>query len=391
MSRTAPTIKDVARRAGVSVGTASHVLHGKSGLHAAETVGRVWDAARALSYRPNTVARSLVRRRTNTFSVVVDSFHGRVTQNPYVSGVLDGILERAIQNDYQVKLVSLNGERADRAIAQVDDSSADGVVLVAPLSGSPLLEWAVATTVPVVVVGSVPPDIDLPRVDVDDAATIEEAVLWLAREGHRRIGIITGPEYQWSARRRETAYRCALERAGIAYRPEWRFQGDYTPSSGAAGARALARLEPAVTVVVCGNDGVALEAMRAFEEIGVRVPDEVSVLGFDDIEAGRWARPGLTTLHQPLHRMGLHAADMLLEAVRGGERRRDVALFAATLVRRQSVATLAVGGATAAPRGPGRGASGWEESHAGAISGSQAAGAPKVRRATGSAMGEEGT
>lgn len=332
------TIRDVALKAGVSVGTASHVLHGKSHLHAPATVKRVIDAAAALDYRANRVARNLVKRNTQTIGVVSDPFHGRPTMNEYLGGILDGLVAGSAARDYQIKLLTLGRTDLDYAVPVIEDGSVDGLALIAPRNDSPLVSWAMETSLPVVVVGSVPPGARLASVDVDDESSVHEAVTWLLSLGHRRIGIITGPVHQWSAQRRLAGYQAALRRASIDPLPEWTAQGDYTWVSGFTGIRSLTRTNPRVTAVVCANDGVALAAMRALEQMGLCVPEDISIIGFDDVHAAQWSQPQLSTIRQPLHEIGVDAAETLVRQVQTGQRVNAVRLFPGTLVKRGSVA-----------------------------------------------------
>lgn len=334
------TIRDVAREAGVSIATVSHVMQGKASLHTQETIERVRLAAEALSYSPNRVAQSLSRRRTKTLGLVVENrTTGRFTTNPFCIAVLDGFLEHTSEADYQVKIVSLRQDEPEYVANCIDDGSMDAVALLGPTVDGPLVAWARTARIPNVLIGSLPDDIPLSRVDVDDESTVYEVVRWLIDQGHRRIGIITGPSSQWSAIRRERAYLRALQDSGLERDPALRYVGNYEASSGHAGATHLLQADPRPTAIVCGNDSVAIGAIETLHKVHVRVPEDVSVVGFDDHEMARWSRPPLTTIRQPLHEMGMKAAEMLIDAVEhGGRTAPSVVLFPGSLVKRRSVA-----------------------------------------------------
>lgn len=334
------TIRDVAKHAGVSVATVSHVLQGKSSLHAPATVERVRRSAEELAYRPNRTAQNLARRQTRTLGVVVETMTtGRFTANAFCVEVLDGILDFAGEADYQVKIVSLKCNDSQTVAQCVDNGSMDAAALIAPNSDGALVAWAQTASLPVVIVGGLPDGIDITRVDVDDEAALLSAVRWLTELGHRHIGIITGPPGQWSAIRRESAYRRALAGAGLDAAASLRYAGDYTYASGQAGAAELMKADPRPTAIVCGNDGVAAGALEALHRLHVRVPDEVSILGFDDHDVARWCRPQLTTIRQPFHEMGMKAAEMLIAAVEtGAELQTEPVIFPGVLVRRRSTA-----------------------------------------------------
>jgi LacI family transcriptional regulator len=334
------TIKDVAFSAGVSIATVSNVVRGKDALYTPQTAQRVWHAIHVLNYRPNHSAQSLARKYTHTLGFAVHRAHGRLTTNTYLSAMLDGFLEFVTDVGYQVKLVTLGADDPAYSVSQVEDGSMDGVVLVAPPAGSPLLAWAQDTRLPNVLAGSIPPGVKLPCVDVDDEAAMIEGVNYLIQQGHRRIGLIAGPQNQWSACRRERGYLRALQEAGLPARPEQRFQGDYTAPSGEAGARALMRQDNRPTVIACSNDWMALGAIGALQPMGLRVPEDVSLLGFDDIDVARWLQPPLTTIRQPIQEIGRKAAELLIRQIESGEREPTTTLFPGNLVLRQSVLPL---------------------------------------------------
>ncbi len=331
------TINEVAARSGVSVATVSNVLQNKSHLYSPETAERVWQAVRELGYRPSSVARSLIRQRTDTIGVVLEE-RQEVVLDPYVTAVLEGILEYTVPRSYPVKIISLLYQQSpDSFLAHLDDGSVDGVLLVAPRTHSKALQWAQHSDVPTVVVGSTFPDIPLTCVDVDDTAAIYRAVRWLVELGHRHIGHIAGPQTQWSARRRLQAYHQAMHDAGIEVQPHWIAEGQYTPPSGKAAMEMLLCRAPELTAVVCGNDWMAMGAIEAVYQKGLRIPEDISLIGFDDIDSAQWFTPPLTTIRQPMRQIGAKGAELLIQQIETGKRGREVTLFSAELVVRQSV------------------------------------------------------
>jgi DNA-binding LacI/PurR family transcriptional regulator len=332
------TIKEVAARSGVSVATVSNVLQNKSHLYSPETAERVWQAVRELGYRPSSVARSLIRQRTDTIGVILEE-RQELVLDPYVMGVLEGMLEYTVPRNYPIKIVSMLYQQSpDSFLAHVDDGSVDGVVLVAPRTYSAALQWAQESGIPAVVVGSTPPDTPLPCVDVDDGAAIYQAVRWLIELGHRRIGHIAGPQTQWSGKRRLQAYHHAMRDAGIEVKPDWIAEGIYTPPSGKEAMERLLQVSPPLTAVVCGNDWMAMGAMEAIYQKGLRVPEDISIIGFDDIDTAQWVTPPLTTMRQPTRQIGAKAAELLINQIETGKRGNEIALFSAEMVVRQSVA-----------------------------------------------------
>jgi LacI family transcriptional regulator len=332
------TIKEVAARSGVSVATVSNVLQNKSHLYSPETAERVWQAVRELGYRPSSVARSLIRQRTDTIGVILEE-RQELVLDPYVMSVLEGILEYTAPRNYPIKIISMLYQQSpDSFLAHVDDGSVDGVVLVAPRTYSAALQWVLEADIPAVVIGSTPPDTPLPCVDVDDTTAIYQAVRWLIELGHRRIGHIAGPQTQWSAKRRLQAYYQAMRDAGIEVKPNWVAEGRYTPPSGKEAMEQLLQVVPPLTAVVCGNDWMAMGAMEAIYQSGLRIPEDISLIGFDDIDTAQWVTPPLTTLRQPAQQIGAKAAELLVNQIETGKRGSEIALFSAEMVVRQSVA-----------------------------------------------------
>lgn len=337
MRRKAPTIKEVAKEAGVSTSTVSNVLYHRRQSYSEETARRVWDAVRRLGYRPNLVARSLVQQRSFTIGVVVEYLSGSVFRNTYFGVVLDGVLEAATQHDYHVKLVRVRAGAYDKAIERIEDGSMEGVLLASLAADNPIAKYLAKSSIPAVMAGSVLPDLEIPYVDVDDFTAVYRAVQWLIQLGHRRIGIITGDMRKWSARRREQGYLMALREAGIEPHPSWRYEGDYRLESGEEGIRHILAAHPKPTAVVCGNDRTALGALRVLLEKGVRVPEEISILGFDDDESAALSVPPLTTIRQPMFEIGMKAAELLFQQIREGERVQHNLVLSTQLVVRNTV------------------------------------------------------
>ena len=273
--------------------------------------------------------------------VVIERYHGMLTRNVYCSHVLDGVLDYAVLHGYQISIIVLLKDNLAHALSNIENGMVDGVVLVAPASTSPLLDWAHTSRFPTVAVGCVPSaQFAVPCVDVDNRSSMFEGVSRLIAEGHRRIGFIGGPWFQQSSQIREEAYRSALLRAGIEPRPEWITQGDFQHKSGFTGALRLLEVEPRITAIVAANDMAALGALEALRLKRIEVPDEMSVLGFDDIFAASISQPPLTTVRQPMQEIGSRAAEMLIREIETGARDISANIFPGTLVMRSSVASV---------------------------------------------------
>jgi LacI family transcriptional regulator len=341
MSKQTPTIKDVAAHAGVSVTTVTNVLHGRGNRFSEQTRQKVLRAVEALGYRPNQVARNLVQRRSHTLGVVVEHFRGALLGNPYFSTLLDGVLAEAVRAGYQLKIIALTSPDIEHVRQRTEDGSIDGAILAAPLHQSPLLKWAEECLLPCVVAGSSPRDLRAACVDVDDESAVYEGVKWLIAQGHRRIAFIAGPVNYWSAHRREQGYLRALSEAGITFTSHWIRRGNYSTESGRLAMEKLLLVRPSFSAVVCCNDWMALGALETLRRKGVCVPEEVSVMGFDDVEAAAVASPPLTTIRQPVREIGMCAAQLLIRQIEGGTRSLERVIFPGELVQRDSTTAFA--------------------------------------------------
>ena len=332
-----PTIKDVAERAGVSITTVTNVLHGRGGRFSEGTRERVLKAVEELGYRPNTIARSLVRRRSNTVGVVVEHFRGALLGNPYFSTLLDGILAEAVKAGYQLKIIALERPDLVHVRQSTEDGSIDGAILAAPLYQSPLLRWVEHCRLPHVVAGSSPPALQSACVDVDDEGSVYAAVKWLIELGHRRIAFLGGPTDYWSATQRERGYLRALFEAGITPTSRWIRRGNYSTLSGRLAMEMLLQVRPAFSSVVSCNDWMALGALEAMRRKGVLVPNDISILGFDDVEAAAVASPPLTTIRQPVREIGMTAARLLIQQIEQDTPSVEHVIFPGELIQRDSV------------------------------------------------------
>ncbi len=310
----AAVMNDVARLAGVSHQTVSRVLNNHPSVRD-ETRERVLQAVRQLNYRPNALARGLAGRRSRVIGVV--SFD-TILYGP--AATLLGVERAARRAGYGISIVTL--EQLDRAgvMAAVDaltEQSVAGVVIIAPLMTAAAAVHSLPTGVPAVVVESDAAG-ELPAVSVDQVAGAGLAVQHLLDLGHETVCHIAGPRDWVEARDRVDGWRQTLERADRRVPPL--IQGDWSPRSGYEAGELIAG-RPDVTAVFCANDQQALGLLRSLYERGVRVPEDVSVVGFDDIPEAAYLTPPLTTVRQDFDevgRRGLAALLELLEADRPG-------------------------------------------------------------------------
>ena len=309
------TILDVAARAGVSKSLVSLVMHDSPSVSEGKRQA-VLEAAAALGYRPNAVARSLVQRRTRVLGVMLSDLH-----NTFFADVLDGVAGRAGERGYKAMLNTgnraISGEA--EAIETLLELRSDGLILAAPRLDAARIAEA-ARSVPVVLVART---ITASRVDCvsnDDTAGAALAVDHLVALGHRRIAHIDGGQGAGAQARREGFVR-AMRRHGLAGQARTA-RGDYTEEGGAKGVNALLARGSRPTAIFAANDLSAVGALDALTRRGLRVPDDISLVGYDNTSLAALRHIDLTTIDQPREAMGRTAVDLLLERL---ERRRTAA------------------------------------------------------------------
>jgi LacI family transcriptional regulator len=330
-----PTSWTVARVAGVSQSTVSRALRGDPRVRE-ETRRRVDEAARRLGYVPNSLASSLVSRSTRTVAVIVSDL-----TNPFFPALLTPVYDELQLLGYRVVLFT---ERTDiptgqESLRRLLDRSIDGVLVTTATLDSRFAIELKQRGLPLVLLNRYIDGLDVDRVVSDNYEGAVTGGRHLLELGHRRIGIIRGPSNTSTSRDRVAGLREALADHGVELDPDLVREGTYSHQSGYQHARELLRLSDPPTAIVCGNDVVAFGALDAALSLGVRVPEDVSILGFDDIPMAAWEVFQLSTLRQPIGDMARAAVRMLAERI---EHPADVGpgreqVFATSLVRRATV------------------------------------------------------
>jgi DNA-binding LacI/PurR family transcriptional regulator len=322
---------DVAKLAGVSHQTVSRVINDSDHVRP-ETRGRVRQAMRLLAYRPNALARALVTGRTRTLGVV--SFDTTL-YGP--ASTLFGIEQAAHDADYGVSVVSVrvtNRRSVLSAIDRLRSQAVDGILVIAPQSGAVHTVLETPADIPVVSVEAGPPD-GVPVVEVDQFTGAQLATRHLLELGHRTVSHIAGPADFVEAQERIAGWRATLEEAGAPVPAV--LVGDWFARSGYELGRRL-MLDPEVTAVFAANDPMALGLLRILHETGRRVPDEFSVVGFDDVPEAPYYTPPLTTIRQDFMQVGRSSFALLLEEMERGSRSSEHIRIAPELIIRQSTA-----------------------------------------------------
>jgi DNA-binding LacI/PurR family transcriptional regulator len=331
-----PTLEEVARLAGVSRATVSRVVNNSPRV-SPEARAAVDRAISQLRYIPNRAARSLVTRRTDTVALVVSEPEARVFSDPFLAAMVRGISRAIAVTDLQLVLLMAHDAREHEKVERyLTQGHADGVMLMSLHGDDSLPRVLTSRGVPVVLSGRPRGGEPVPYVDADNRGGAALAVEYLARIGRSRIAAITGPLDMTAAVDRYDGYADGLARAGMRLRKGLVAHGDFSERSGERAMAALLRRNADVDAVFVSSDPMAIGALRALAAAGRRVPDDVAVVGFDDIPSARYAQPPLTTVRQPMEQMARAMAALAVEQIAGGEPGEPRVLCPTTLVRRDS-------------------------------------------------------
>lgn len=312
------TIRDVAQEAGVSVATVSRVLN-RSAPAREETRSRVVAAAEKLHYAPNGTARSLVTRRTRVLGVLLPDLYGE-----FFSELIRGIDEAAQEGGYHLLVsISHNHRRELRAALRAMHGRVDGCLLMSPGADPGAVLSDLPRSLPVVLLNSRADSAARERITVDNFGGALAMTRRLLADGHRAVAFIRGPDGNADGDERLRGYRAALEERGLEPRPAWEAPGDFTESGGHLAASRLLEIRPRPTAVFAANDSMAIGALSAFREAGLRVPDDVALAGFDDIPIARYVSPPLSSVHVPIRSLGAAAVRRVVGALEEDEPSRD--------------------------------------------------------------------
>lgn len=305
------TIKDVARSSGVSVATASRALNSSPLVREATRV-RVDTAAQALGYSPHGAALSLITRRTRTLGLLLPDLYGE-----FFSELIRGVDEVARREGYHLLVTSAHrGQEETQGALRSFRGRVDGLITMTPHLDSGTSREALSAHCPVVSLCSPPGGLDVASVAIANFEGAYAMLEHLASLGHRRIAIICGDSGNFDATERLRGYRAARENLALDNDPDLEFPGDFSEAAGHEAAGLLLALGNRPTAVFAANDGMAIGAISALREAGVRIPEDMALGGFDDIPMARYVDPPLTSVHVDIRALGARAAERLLAGVR---------------------------------------------------------------------------
>ncbi|MBC8265075.1 MAG: LacI family DNA-binding transcriptional regulator [Anaerolineales bacterium] len=326
------TLKDVAERAGVSTATVSHVLN-ETRFVSEELRQRVYQTIEELNYRPDAIARSLRRRKTRNIGMIVPDI-----SYPFLAEVARGVGSAGLELGYNVILCDSDGdlEREAEYIELLQEKKADGIVFVAASESSGHVQALIEQEMPVVVCDRELPGMEVDTVIADNVGSGYQATEHLIELGHRRIGCIAGPQVLEVSTKRVEGYKRALEQHGIPLSEELVVRGNFRSRGGYEAMWELLALDEPPTAVFACNDLMAIGAICAASQKRLRIPQDVAIVGCDDIALASFTNPSLTTVAQPKHEMGTAAVEMLVERIRDKSRPPTRRLLPTELVLRDS-------------------------------------------------------
>lgn len=304
-----PTIADVAKKASVSVATVSNVLNDR-GRVSEESRGRVLRAAESISFRPDRLARGLRAGRTSVLGLLLGNI-----ANPFYTEVAAGVVDGAARLGYHVFVshTASDPEIQRREAEALRDHRCDGLIFTAVTEDDRvLLDELIRYRMPIVQVERWVPGLRADHVGIDNRTAGREVTAHLAAVGHTEIAIIAGPETSAASRERYHGFQEGIRDAGLSLRPTHVYMSELTREGGHRAAETLLAVRPRPTAIACGNDMIALGVMDAIIDHGLRIPADVGVAGFDDMPFASSRLIDLTTVRQPLQRLGSTAVEMLL-------------------------------------------------------------------------------
>lgn len=314
----AATIKDIARRLNVSVSTVSYALNDGPRSVAPEVKAKILAVAEELDYRPNRLARSLVTRRTLSIGFVPNHRSHDIMLSPYLQVFLNAIVNELEERGFD--LVMFTAKQNQSPASRLDrmlDGRVDGLIFLSPPAEEHLLTDLDKREFPYVTVAA-GRTVSCSDFSIDNAAGMNLVVDHLERIGHRHLGLIGGMIDHRDANEREAAFNRKVQEYGLITKPEWQSRGDFTYGGGEEACTRIITQKTRPTAIICANDESASGAMKAIREFGLRIPDDISITGFDDLPMSVRLDPPLTTVCQPVAEIGTAAVAALMEQLGGG-------------------------------------------------------------------------
>ncbi|TVP87405.1 MAG: LacI family transcriptional regulator [Alkalicoccus sp.] len=306
------TIKDVAKRAGVAVSTASYALNGTKKMKQ-ETKERVFQAAKELQYQKNGVAMDLKKSRTKTIALILSDLTG-----PFYSELIRGVQEEVLEKKYDLLVCSSYGNESSTAAKFLREKRADGVILLAHNIPDSFILESVRPGFPIIVLDRILPDKEaLTSITVDNYKGGYEATKHLLEEGAGSVACIHGPLNSSDSQERVAGYEQALQDFGLKKDSKWILNGSFTHEGGYQATKILLNQGDLPDAVFYANDEMAIGGLEALKETKLNIPEDIAIIGFDDIQLAPYLQPPLTTMRHPKYEMGKLASHVIFQVLEG--------------------------------------------------------------------------
>lgn len=326
-------VKDVAKLANVSTATVSRVLTNTGNVSEANTK-KVMDAVKQLKYYPNSIGRQLRKMETKTILVVVPDI-----TNSFFSNILRGIENSAVTQGYQVLLGDTQNKTADDFFKYLYEKQVDGIILLTSKISVEELKEAF-DTFPIIQVCETIPELDIPTVSINNIKAAEEVTKYLIDRGHKKIVHVTGPLDGILGQNRLQGFKNAMEQNNLNILSNGIIEGDFSLEAGYRIGEEILKLKDRPTAVFAANDEMAIGIMKTFKKHNFLVPEDISVIGFDDIKAAEIVDPELSTFAQPNYQMGEKAMELMLNILNKDIEKVDSIVLNGKLQIRESVSNI---------------------------------------------------
>jgi len=333
-----PTLEEIARLAGVSRSTVSRVVNNDPKVNAV-TRQRILDVIKSINFQPNAAARSLAGGKTRILGLVIPRGVAAIFTDPYFPLLVQGVSSACNAHDYSVMLWLDEPDYERRTVRKIlNNELLDGVILASTFLEDPLLDALAEKKLPFVLIGRHPSYLNASYIDVDNVNGAFQIVSHLIRLGYRRIAAITGQASMVVTMDRLEGYKSALKGAGLAVDHDLIVESDFSEDGGYLSMQRLIPRHP--DAVFAASDALAAGALRALRDARLRVPDDISVVGFDDMPFAAHTDPPLTTVRQPINRVGSLAVETLIDLVENPDTPPRRIIFPTELVIRNSCGTV---------------------------------------------------
>jgi LacI family transcriptional regulator len=328
------TIKDISKVAGVSVTTVSRALNGYSDV-SESTRQKVMRIAKELNYVPNTLARSLVMNRSRTIGLLVSGFTKANVKDNFMVEVLAGINDFAAESDYDLVLFSTDStKQREKTYSQLcKERRVDGAILQGIKIDDPYLQEVVESDIPCVLIDIPIETESVGYVTTDNVLGAKKAVQYLIDLGHKNIAMVNGHEQAFVSKRRAVGYQEALKTANLPLHTDWIVNGQFDEEEAEGVAEHLLRKNPEITAIFCASDLMGLGVIKAAKKVGRKIPEDLSIIGYDDILLASYSSPPLSTIAQDKFQMGFQAAKLLVQMLEGNNNSHIVTLETQLIIR----------------------------------------------------------